>query len=288
VDPDPNSSLNPDPNSSLNININCRLLREADAKYGWQLQKRSKEVADVKLQAQFRIGRLVTQKKTLAAELKGVTRSKHEALEVFREEVRDLRKATKDQLNTAHLSHREAVAKLEEEKSDFRQRLKGQRSEFRERVARVASRNEALERLCTVSEVESKKLGRELSGEQLKAAALRATQLLLAERVHNLATDNEELAEALETKQEADKELRNEMASIRTELAAKCAALDDVSVRFSNWKESERELSRKTKAKIKGLRNKRDNLLKVSILSMTLRSYYFPLIMSFAFCVSSR
>jgi hypothetical protein len=71
-------------------------------------------------------------------------------------------------------------------------------------------------------------------------------------------------------------------------LTAKCAALDDVSVRFSNWKDSEREFTRKTKAKMKALRNSRDKLLKVSILSMTLRSYYFPLIMSFAFCVSSR
>ena len=242
----------------------------------------------MKLQAQSRIGRLVTQKKTLSEELKAVTRSKHQAVAVICEEVRQLRKATKDELSTAHLSHREEVAKLEEEKAHFRERLKGQRFEFKERVSSVASRNAALERLCTVSEVESKKLGRELSSEQLKAAALRATQLLLVERVNNLATEKEELAEALETKQEADKELRNEMASIRTELAAKCAALDDVSVRFSKWKESERELSRKTKAKIKGLRNNRDKLLKVSILSMTLRSYYFPLIMSFAFCVSSR
>ena len=243
---------------------------------------------DVKLQAQSRIGRLVTQKKTLSSELKAVTRSKHEAVAVMCEEVRELRKATKDQLNMADLSHREAVAKLEEEKSDFRQRMKGQRSELKERVASVASRNDALERLCTVSEVESKKLGRELSSEQLKAAALRATQLLLAERVHNLATEKEELAEALETRQEADKQLRTEMASMRTELTAKCAALDDVSVRFSNWKDSEREFTRKTKAKMKALRNSRDKLLKVSILSMTLRSYYFPLIMSFAFCVSSR
>jgi chromosome segregation ATPase len=264
------------------------LLREADAKYGWQLQKRNKEVVDVKLQAQSRIGRLVTQKKTLSSELKAVTRSKHEAVAVMCEELRELRKTTKDKINMADLSHRESLAKLEEEKSDFRQRMKGQRSEFKERVASVASRNEALERLCTVSEVESKKLGRELSSEQLKAAALRATQLLLAERVHNLATEKEELAEALETRQEADKELRTEMASMRTELAAKCAALDDVSVRFTNWKDSEREFTQKTKAKMKALRNTRDKLVKVSILSMTLRSYYFPLIMSFAFCVSSR
>jgi hypothetical protein len=124
---------------------------------------------------------------------------------VLCDEVKELRKSTKDQLNTAHHSHRDAVAKFEEEKADFRQRLKGQRAEYKERVASIASRNEALERLCTVSEVESKKLGRELSSEKLKAAALRARQLLLAERVHNLATEKEELAEALETKQEADK-----------------------------------------------------------------------------------
>ncbi len=42
-----------------------RLLREADAKYGWQLQKKSKEVVDVKLQAQSRIGRLVTHVRNL-------------------------------------------------------------------------------------------------------------------------------------------------------------------------------------------------------------------------------
>ena len=52
------------------------MLREADGKYGWQLQKQSKEVVDVKLQAQSRIGRLVTQKKALSSELKAVTRSK--------------------------------------------------------------------------------------------------------------------------------------------------------------------------------------------------------------------
>ena len=97
------------------------MLREADAKYGWQLEKRNKEVVNVKLQAQSRIGRLVTQKKTLSLELKAVTRSKHEAVAGMCEELRELRKATKDQLNMADLSHRESLAKLEEEKSDFRQ-----------------------------------------------------------------------------------------------------------------------------------------------------------------------
>jgi hypothetical protein len=166
--------------------------------------------------------------------------------------------------------------------------VKAQRAEYKERVACVASRTEALERLCTVSEVESKKLGRELSSEQLKVAAFGVKELLLAERVHNLGSENEALAETLETKQEADKELRKKMESTRTELAAKCAALDEVNVRFTNGKESEREFSRKTKAKIKALRSKRDKLMKVQILSSSLVSNYFPLIISFAFCVSSR
>jgi hypothetical protein len=97
-----------------------------------------------------------------------------------------------------------------------------------------------------VSEVESKKLGRELSSEQLKAAAFGAKELLLVERVHNLATENEELSETLETKEQAGNELRKEMESMRTDLAAKCAALDEVNVRFTNWKESDREFRRKT------------------------------------------
>jgi hypothetical protein len=113
-----------------------RLLREADAKYGWQLQKRSKEVINVKLQAQSRIGRLVTQKKTLSSELKAVTRSKHEAVEGAHrqyqknvadlcDEVKDLRKLTRDELNTANLRHRDAVAKLEEQESRIARKGEG-------------------------------------------------------------------------------------------------------------------------------------------------------------------
>jgi hypothetical protein len=228
-----------------------------------------------------------------------VTRSKHEAVEgahrqhkknvaVLRDEVKELRKLTTDQLTTANLRHRDAMAKLEEQKDELRERVKAQRAEYKERVACVASRNEALERLCTVSKVKSKKLGGELASEQLKSAACGANEFFLAERVHNLATENEQFRETLEMKQEADKELRKEMEKMRTELVVKCAELHELNVRFTNWKESEREFTRKTQAKTKALRNKRDKLMKVQILSITLLSNYFPLIMSFAFCVSSR
>ncbi len=77
------------------------------------MQKQNQEVVDLKLQAQSRIGRLVTQKKTLSSELKAVTRSKHEAVAVMCEEVREFRKATKDQLNMADLSQREAEVRVQ-------------------------------------------------------------------------------------------------------------------------------------------------------------------------------
>ncbi len=96
------------------------------------------------------------------------------------------------------------------------------------------------------------------------------------------------MSETLETIQHASNEVRKEMESMRTVLAAKCAALDEVSVRFTNWKESDWEFRRKTKAKINDLRNKRDKLRKVRILSISILSENFPLIMSFAFCASSR
>ncbi len=104
------------------------------------------------------------------------------------EVVQEFRKLSTDQLNKANQRHGDLVAKLEEQKAELRERVKAQRAEYK--VSCVTSRNEALELLCTVSEVESKKLGRELSCEQVKAAAFGAKELLSEERVHNLVTEN--------------------------------------------------------------------------------------------------
>ncbi len=125
---------------------------------------------DFKQQTQARIGRLMTQKKTLSSELKAVTRSKHEAVLGARQqyqkvivelsdEFNEFRQLTTDQHNTANKKHREAVATLEEHKAELQKRVKAQRAEYKEQVACVTSTNEALELLCTVSNLESKKLG---------------------------------------------------------------------------------------------------------------------------------
>ena len=238
---------------------------------------------DYKQQTQARIGRLVTQKKTLSSELKAVTRSKHEAVLGARQqyqkvvgelsdEFHEFRQLTTDKNNTANQKHREAVATLEEHKAELQKRVKAQRAEYKEQVACVTSTNEALELLCTVSNLESKKLVRELSSEQRKAAALGAKELLLVERVHNLANEKEVLTETLETIEHGGITLRKEMEGLRRDLAAKSTALDEVNVRFFNWQETDRKFRRATKDKINALRNKRDKLMKVPKSSQLLSS----------------
>jgi DNA repair exonuclease SbcCD ATPase subunit len=149
---------------------------------------------------------------------------------------------------------------------------------------------------ATAMEEELEKKAQKLNETAARLGTAEEAKKTANEKIKELETEVRELKKELAkpppvppmTKEEADKELRNQMASLRVELAAKCAALDEVNVRFTNWKESEREFTRKTKAKIKARRNKRDKLMKVQILSSSLLSKCFPLIMSFAFCVSSR
>ncbi len=157
-----------------------------------------------------------------------------------------------EEMNKANMRHREAVAKLEQQKAELRERAKAHRTEYKERVSGVAAKNEALELLCSVSELETKKLGRELSSEQLRVAAFGQKETLLAERVHKMEFENELLSETLETKHQESDELCTEMDNLRSDLAAKSAQLDEVNDRFKKWKELDREFRRKTKAKLAG------------------------------------
>ncbi len=183
---------------------------------------------NVKLQAQARIGRLTRQKKTLSVELKAVTTSKKEAVqEVHRQytadvsqlavQVKDVTRLKDEHLNKANIRHRQAVAKLEEQKIDSRERAKVQRAENKERAAVIAAKNEALELLRSVADVETMKLGRELSAEQLRVAALGFKKTLLAERVHTMFVENELLSDTLETKQhESNDFLRTGLRLVQT------------------------------------------------------------------------
>jgi hypothetical protein len=86
-----------------------------------------------------------------------------------------------------------------------------------------------------------------------------------------MVVENELLSDTLETKQDESNDLRTEMVKISADLARKSAELDEVNERFRKWKKLDMEFRSKTKAKLAGLRNNRDTLRKVKILS----SYMF-------------
>ena len=79
---------------TINDQTKARLLREADEKHGWQLKKKTEEVARVRMQTQTRVERLAAQKRTLAAEVKTGKKSKEE------------------KVRAAQMEHREHVAAL--------------------------------------------------------------------------------------------------------------------------------------------------------------------------------
>ena len=221
----------------------------------------------VKRQAEARIGRLTTQKKTLSVELKAVTTSKkaavQEAQKHYKADVARLAAQVKEVTRLKDEELTMAVSKLEKDKAELRERAKVQKAEHKERVAGVAAKNQALERLCSVADVETKKLGRELNAEHLRVVALALKETLLADRVHKMEDHNELLLHTLEEKEHENNEMCTDMATMRADLAAKSAELDEVNERFRKWKELDRDFRTQTKTKLSALRNKRDLLQKV-------------------------
>ncbi len=224
-------------------------------------------MTQVKRQAEARIGRLKTQKKTLSVELKAMTASKKEAVQEaqrhYKADVARLAAQVKDVTRLKDEELNMAVGKLEEQKVEWRERAKVQKAEHKERVAGVAAKNQALERLCSVADVETKKLGRELNTEHLRVVALALKETLLADRVHKMEVENNFLGDTLNKKEHENNEMCTVMGTMRADLAAKSAEADEVNERFRKWKELDRDYRSQTKAKLSALRNKRDVLRKV-------------------------
>ncbi len=204
-------------------------------------------MTQVKRQAEARIGRLTTQKKTLSVELKAVTASKKEAMQEahmhYKADVARLAAQVK-QRDVTRLKDEElnmAMGKLEKQKAELRERAKVQKAEHKERVAGVAAKNQALERLCSVADVETKKLGRELHAEHLRVVALALKEAFLADRVHKMEVENELLRDNLNKKEHENNEISTVMVTMRADLAAKSAELDEVNERFRKWKELDRD-----------------------------------------------
>jgi hypothetical protein len=159
------------------------LLREADDKHGWQLKKKTEEVAHVRMQTQTRMERLAAQKKSLAAEVKTGKKSKEEEIRAARMEHREhvtavmgqvkaSQKLAKSDMHEEKERHSEEVAKLKQQTTGLRNHMKNQREKHKEMMCAVTTKYAALEALCSVSEVENKKLVRKKAAQQLMGATL--------------------------------------------------------------------------------------------------------------------
>jgi hypothetical protein len=121
----------------------------------------------------------------------------------------------------------------------------------------------ALEALCTVSEVENKKLVRELAVQEWRGVTLVTKTGALEERVRAQDILTKRLAEDRDKAQEEYNELLSELQQVRSQLATKGVERDNLNERFTKWKAFDVEQRRKTKATIEALRKERDVFSKV-------------------------
>ncbi len=128
----------------------------------------------------------------------------------------------------------------------------------------VTAKHAALEALCSVSEVENKKLiERQLAAQEFAGATLVTKTDALEERVKNQDIWSRRLVEERDKAQEEYNGLLTELQQVRSQSAKKCAERDeDVNERFTKWKAFDVEQRRKTKATIDGLRKQRDVISK--------------------------
>jgi hypothetical protein len=81
--------------------------------------------------------------------------------------------------------HREEVAKFKRQTTGLRNQAKNQRAKLKEMVCAVTAKHAALEALCSVSEVENRKLERQLAAQEFAGATLVTKTDALEERVKN-------------------------------------------------------------------------------------------------------
>ena len=122
--------------------------------------------------------------KTSSQELLHTVKAKHKAETTkFSRKVKAVIKKGKDDIIAVTKDHRDEVTKLEGQKTSLREHAKKQRAKFKERISTLESKHESLELLCSVSEVESQKLAREVAAQQTKVQSLRVTNESLIAKV---------------------------------------------------------------------------------------------------------
>ncbi len=249
----------------------ARLLRIADEQHGWQLKKRIEEVARVKTQNQNKVERLALQKSTLVAEVKAgkqahvqgmraVQIEHREHAAALMKEIKAGKKLAKNDMHEEKLRQKAEVAKLAVQKQRMLNQAQKQRSEHKDTVCALTANQTALELLCSVSEVEKKKLERKFAEQQRAGATLEAKTAALYERLKSQDIELGLVKQERDKAQEEYNRVSTELAQVRSQWATTQKDLQELNGRFTKWKEFDVERRRKTKATINGLRKERDAL----------------------------
>jgi hypothetical protein len=114
--------------------------------------------------------------KTSSQELLHTAKVKHKThTTTLSKKVKAAIKKGNDDIIAVKKNHKDEVTKLECQKIKWREHAKKQRAQFKERMTTLESKHDSLEVLCSVSELESQKLARELAAQQTKVQSLRVT-----------------------------------------------------------------------------------------------------------------
>jgi hypothetical protein len=120
------------------------------------------EIALVRQVANAKIERLSQQKQTLSVEVKAVTKSAKELINMTNRKHKDwvaaltlkvkaVKKLSKEDIDMAHKQHKDDdVAKLERQKTRLREHAKKQRAQYKERILAVEATRQSLELQCSV------------------------------------------------------------------------------------------------------------------------------------------
>ncbi len=102
---------------------------------------------------------------------------------------------SREDINMAHKQHKDDVTKLERQKTGLREHAKKQRAQYKERITAVeAIKRQSLEFQCSVAQVETQKLARELSAECTKGRSLIVTTEALQDQLKDEVNAKEELS----------------------------------------------------------------------------------------------
>jgi hypothetical protein len=151
-------------------------------------------------------GKTFAAEKTVSVEVKAITKSAKESINMTSRKHKDhvvaltlkvkaVKNLSRENINMAHRQHKDDVAKLERQKRGLREYAKKQWTQYKERITAVEAKRQSLEFQCSsVSQVETQKLGREMSAECTKGRSLIVTTEALQDQLEDEVNAKEELS----------------------------------------------------------------------------------------------